>query len=655
MALLDRLEKIFTKKDLHQSMGMVTRNYVEGSKFAPQAQLRGLTYKIVDKFGQSVSVYEPQVQKPNGDIYANHPISVLASKPNPNMNSVDFHHLWAMLHKIYGETFWYLVRGESTNRVKELILLDPSKMQLKYYEGEVVGYILHKNNGDQVPFTLDEIKHDKTPNPFNQHRGMSVLERASIYVDTEITTANFTLSYMKNNASPSGIVQITEDMDREAFQQFASQWRENYEGPQNAGKTAFIRGSAASFTAVGATLKDVDQEITRKMAKEDVLMMFGMPKPLLGGADAQGLGRGNVDTLKYIFAESEIEPMMKRLDAIYEEIGESFGREGKVDVTHESPIPEDKEFELKQIQAGVNVWMTVNEVRALQGLESIPGGDEMQSNAPTVQLSVKDKKPEVIKVVKAGEDLAPPAEPEKDPEELRSEIVKTNEGFMMELKKEITRFATEQEKQVIANINASSKTFEEWLYNVKEQSEELASKIIPIITSLIKKQSAGVVNWLTGAKFEMTPELAKSVESRALRIAGLYNEETLKSLQATLAEGQSAGESLAKLKKRVEQTYSDAKGYRSERIARTESLRASNATAEEVYKQSGYTEVEWQVNPGACEFCLSMSGQTKAIGGTYRSLGDVITGTEGGQLQVAYENIDVPPLHPNCTCSLNPR
>jgi hypothetical protein len=143
-------------------------------------------------------------------------------------------------------------------------------------------------------------------------------------------------------------------------------------------------------------------------------------------------------------------------------------------------------------------------------------------------------------------------------------------------------------------------------------------------------------------------------ESHIKQVSGVYNADTIKALEATLAEGQMAGESLVKLKKRVESVYSDAKGYRAERIARTESLRTANATAEAVYKANGFETVEWFINPGACEFCRTFAGKQKTIGTKFNNIGDVITGDEGGQLSLNHDDITTPPLHPNCTCSLVP-
>jgi hypothetical protein len=55
----------------------------------------------------------------------------------------------------------------------------------------------------------------------------------------------------------------------------------------------------------------------RKMSLEDVFMMFKVPPALLGKVtEGTGLGRGNIETLEYIFAKWNIDKKMKRFDAI---------------------------------------------------------------------------------------------------------------------------------------------------------------------------------------------------------------------------------------------------------------------------------------------------------------------------------------------------
>jgi len=661
MKIRDRLRvaiKVLSTPELGNSVnGIVNRNYSKGSSFAPQTQLRGITYKAIDKVGQSLSVYEPRVNKPNGEYYEQHPLYVLYNNPNPiQRTGSDFVHLYAMLMQIYGETFWYLARGENSNKIKEIYLLNPSQIELKIADGEVVGYVLHKTNGQQVPFEPDEVYHDKFPNPFNEWRGLSILERASQYVDIELTTTSFTLNYMQNNASPSGIVTLP-DMDREAFRQFTAGWRESYEGPENAGKTAFIRGGQADFKAVGATLKDIDQEITRRMAKEDVLMMLEVPKPLLGGTDDNGFGRANVEALTYIYTREKINPMMERLDRAFETIINMQPKQAGISnagvvVTHESPIPDDKEFMHQQNKDLVNVAMTVNEVRARMGLDKIPGGDVLDTSNPVVQAPTG----KTITITKAKElTVAEKAKAKhKQNEKFRKMVEDTNTLYAGKVKKEMASFAAKQEDIVIGKINASTKAYEEWLPNVKEDSVALAAALTPIIIELMQAQTQDAANFITGETIVISDTLRKEIEVYIKQISGVYNADTVAALEKTLSEGQTAGESLAKLKGRVEQVFSDAKGFRAERIARTEASRAGNRSVELTYNESGWSEVEWFINPGACEFCQTFAGRTKQIGGNFSNIGDVITSSEGNSLKVEYSDIDAPPLHPNCTCSLVP-
>lgn len=651
--------KALTSDSLGNSLGTVLRNYAEPSHFEPARQVTGITYKAIDKIGLLLSIYEPLVKKGDDDYVANHPITKLFNNPNPNVQSgSDFIHMYAMLWEIYGENFIYKAKGESTGRLKEIYLLPPDRIEIKVDQGELVGYILHKSDGNQVPFLPDEIYHDKRPNPFNEWRGMSVLEKAAIYVDTEIVTSDFTLNYIRNSGSPSGIVSLPQ-MAPETFKQFTQQWRENYEGPKNAGKTAFVRGEEAKFQAVGATLQDIDQKVTRDMAKEDVLMMLEVPRELLGWSKDGGLGRNTYEAAYFVFADAKLEPMMRRLDRIYEHLAaelkpDSSLEASKADVTHQSPVPEDKDHKLKRQKEGTNLWLTINESRALDGLDPLPGGDKLKERTP-VAIAPKEDEEEgtkskriVLKSSPVKKDIT------AEQEAFRSKLVETNEVYVTKLKRELSRFAGKQQAIVLDKIDGTSKAYEDWLFEVKEDSEVLAAAMVPIVLALMEAQGKDVANFITGELLTITPEMKAAVEAHIKQIAGVFNADTLAALEKTITEGNVAGESISKLKKRVEQVFQDAKGYRAERIARTESLRTSNTTAEEVYKQNGFSKVAWFVNPSACEFCQTFAGREKSIGSKFVNIGDVVTGAKDGQMRIEYDDIRTPPLHPNCTCSLVP-
>jgi hypothetical protein len=171
---------------------------------------------------------------------------------------------------------------------------------------------------------------------------------------------------------------------------------------------------------------------------------------------------------------------------------------------------------------------------------------------------------------------------------------------------------------------------------------------------LANEQMAETTNFISGELITVPPEMRKKLELEMKQISGLYNQDTLVALEKTISEGVTEGESLVKIKRRVESVYQEAKGYRAERIAQTESLKTSNESAEIVYKSNGFTRVQWFTNPGACEFCKELNATTKQIGNNFYSLGDVVTNKDGQRLEIDYRNITTPPLHPNCKCSIVP-
>jgi hypothetical protein len=333
------------------------------------------------------------------------------------------------------------------------------------------------------------------------------------------------------------------------------------------------------------------------------------------------------------------------------------GRGESIDITHESPVPEDKEYEHMLHKDLVNVVLTVNEVREELGYEPIEGGDDLPTTTGTVAPMESTEDESLSKQIVLKTSLSKAEKLKKlntDQEAFRSKLVETNDIYAKRVKRDISKFTLSQENRVIANIDGSKKAYEDWLFSVKDESEALATLLTPTIIDLIEAQGQDVANFITGELLTISPEMRTTVEAQIKQIAGVFNTDTITALEKTITEGQRAGESLVKIKKRVESVYSDAKGYRAERIARTESLKASNRTAEMVYKQNGYATVEWFVNPGACEFCRTYAGRTKTIGTNFTGIGDVITGESGGTMRIEYADIDTPPLHPNCTCSLVP-
>lgn len=167
-----------------------------------------------------------------------------------------------------------------------------------------------------------------------------------------------------------------------------------------------------------------------------------------------------------------------------------------------------------------------------------------------------------------------------------------------------------------------------------------------------------------------TPELDAYVEAESTRLArraaGAVNRYTAVRVSALLGDGLQAGATIDELADGVQEWAGRAGDddratrNRAVTIARTEAQRAMRSAEVEAWKSSGIVEGKtWLLAPDPCEFCQAMADQFEknavGIDQAFLTRGSVLTGSDGGELELDYENIDGPPLHPNCRCSLQPK
>lgn len=154
------------------------------------------------------------------------------------------------------------------------------------------------------------------------------------------------------------------------------------------------------------------------------------------------------------------------------------------------------------------------------------------------------------------------------------------------------------------------------------------------------------------------PEVQRHVDRATTRIATGVNETTQIRVSALLGRGLEEGRTIDELAQGVQEA-TGVDGARAEMIARTESAKAYVQGQIASWGESGVVVGKrWLLAPDACEFCRAMARETNdasiPLGEPFRRLGQTVQGVAGGTLQLDYEDIDGPPLHPGCRCDVTP-
>lgn len=551
---------------------------------------------------------------------------------------------------LYGESFWYYSKGDKSAKPVAIYLLDPASMTVIIADNKVKGYLYQKDQ-TRIALELDEVDHYRISNPASPFRGYGPMQAAGWFIRSSRYVTTYMNNFLENNAIPAGVIVSKETINPEEWQLFKQQWSEKYSGIDNAGKTGFIQGADLNFVKTGMSLGEVDFEKIKEASRTDIMIMFGISKPMMAIFD--DINRASATVARQLFAITITSPALKRLARkTSKKVAKWYGAQYRVSASN--PIPEDEETKLQAYDKGIGRWFTVNEARAAYGLEPIAGGDvitpALASIAPTksigkVTIRTKNNKADFSYEMK---------------ESFRSEMEGLQNKYEQKFVKVTNTVLTAQKDMVKGQLTPKkvlSSTF-----NADDEAAKLAGELMPLFVGLASEQGALAAQFVGNADstFEVTDVMRKYIAKSVAKASLGFTEDTQTLIANAVAESLQAGDSAFDLAKQIDFIYDDVlgvkePGYRSLRLARTEVIKSSNEITETAYKQSGVvSKKEWLANPGACEFCRALNGSVVQLGGVFVPKNGELSGVDGGTRKNDYEDVKHPGVHSNCRCALIP-
>lgn len=601
-------------------------------------------------------------------------------RPNPDQSQFQFLELHFTFLKLVGESYWYILKNKATGKPQEFYLLRPDLMQVVVSKennplGLVTGYVLSKPDGGKVPFEKDEILHFKMPNPSNPYYGMGVVEAAKTYIQTEEFSSDWTKNSLFNSGRPSGIVSIKGTIDEPQFNSIKARFKDEYSGTSNAGKTLFIKGTdGVEYQKLGMELGELALKELKDMTRDDIMMMFRVSKTMLGISEDVSLN--NARESRAMFKESIIIAEWDRLtDHLSAFLLPQYSKTNDLYVGYEYPDLESGEQKVKEWEVGHNKWLTTNDIRRERGLKPIRGGDKLMVSLALIPIDAEKPKKEEPSKDEPPKETPPKEEPteekpdgEKPPKEekklKKKEWSKKKEAFeelMFQLQESwepvyeevVAKEFRKQEKEILAKHPTKNIG---WEFDVEVSKSRLSGTLYSMGLQLMQ-ESAQLAFELAGddnTDLLVNQAVQLYLRERVERMVDNVNGQTITELSESIAQGIKEGENISKLRKRVQDIYDTATKIRAERIARTESIAASNEGALEAYKQSPLvTAKQWSTNAGACPICQSLDGKIVELEKNFADKGTTLRSGES-EYVVNYEHLSHPPLHPNCRCALVP-
>jgi len=327
-----------------------------------------------------------------------HPLyRILHDNPNYDQTPMDFWEFMSAALELWGNAYAKVVRG-SDGRIISLIPIAPSLMSVRRLSNGVIQY----------RWSADGVQHAENDTGVLHIRGFGGNPLGGL---SPLTFARNTFGLARaidrsagnvfaNGMRPSGALTFSEFLTPENREIAETKLTDKFVGAVNAGRPLVLEGGA-KWEALTINPDDAQMIESRRMSAEEICSIFGVPPFLIGrSGEMSGWGTG-LEQQTLGFQKFTLRRRLKRIEsALMKQLltPDDISAGVVIEFNLEGLLRGDSAARTAFYQSALsNGWMTINEVRALENLEPVPGGDVPRMQIQNVPITEAGKVKEIAK------------------------------------------------------------------------------------------------------------------------------------------------------------------------------------------------------------------------------------------------------------------
>lgn len=347
---------IFTKRTNHT---LATNETIFSAVSRLSNSLASLPLKLLDK---------------NFNHITDHPVAdLLANSPNPNMNSFEFLRTMEVLRNTDGNAY-ALKDYDMRYQVKALWILDPSKVkEVIEATTKELWYEIQGDKGTYYVHNMDMI-HVKHIHGYG-YRGISPIDVLRNTIDFERKIKQFSLDLMDSAVKASFILQMASSVNEEKKKEIYKNFRDFYS--ENGG--VLIQELGTTITPIKREFIDTKIFEAEKITRTRVATVYNMPAHMLG--ETEGVNYSSMEQMSLEFVQGTLgvnviqyEKEFNRKLLTAEERRKGLYWKFNLKALLRGDVKSQAEYYFKGVRS---MWLTPNEIRALEDLPPMKDGDKL--------------------------------------------------------------------------------------------------------------------------------------------------------------------------------------------------------------------------------------------------------------------------------------
>lgn len=614
----------------------------------------------------------------NGERHArpDHPLQKLIEKPNPFITQQEMVEIILISLNISGNNYQAKVRTNA-GLPAQLWFLRPDRVQIIPSREEYIQGYRYEVTGVKKDFEPEDIMHMKYYDPANDYYGLSPIAVAGRVGDVDNAATDFLKRFFDQGVQIPGMLTYKAGhVTRAEKDRIRKKWRSLYGGYKKWTDIAVIDEDVA-YQKIGLDMREMDFGNLRSMSEARICSVFGVP-PILAGIQI-GLERStfaNYREAKKSFWEETMMPVFRKIrDKFQNELAVDFGDDIEVDFdfSQVQALQEDvNEAWRRATEAFKASMITRNMALAEIGQDPVTGGDVFLQSMMLLEVPAKSGSKMFVMPTTFKQIETPPEEKAEKWAKAVDMVARSWEGVFKD--KAQALFA--EEKQAILKIlrkegKAAKQgvAFQDFLISAEDyfrmRRDGWEEEFLPLFKALMGAQAETIVAAF-GITFDIEAvEVLRFLSEYSFKFAEGITGKSGKKVGDIIRQAQQEGWTVPQLRDALTDAFEQFEKVRAERIARTETIRSSNAGSHEAYRLAGVRKKEWYaaIDRRTCEWCLEMHQKYGpgtngiAMEEVFWRQGSEMPVGEGDQMRVLkfdYEDIAHPPLHCACRCVLLP-
>ena len=300
-----------------------------------------------------------------------------------------------------GNAYEWIIRDRRSGQPVELVPIPWRLVQFKQDDrGNLWYYVTHPWTGEVMRLPQEDVLHYKNYAP-DGIKGISTLSRAAAVINASLAAQEYDKNFFVNGGRPSGVLTVDTDLGKEleVTQPDGSvkkvpekdilrrEWDRIHSGPNNAHRIAIL-DHGLKYQPIAISQSDAQFVERQELSVRDLARFFGIPLYKLNEGK-QAYGSNEQNAIEYVVGTLHPAVTQKEEEKTYKLLLDSV-----IDKGIELRI--NMMAELKGDAASRAAWYkvmrqegaySVNDIRELEDMPDVEGGDEHNASLNFVPLS----------------------------------------------------------------------------------------------------------------------------------------------------------------------------------------------------------------------------------------------------------------------------